>query len=99
VPQGGAAPAVEAAKPPAVQAPGAPAPHVSGMPGPVPQEPGGGKPTRITLDQAEALAQANDIAGCRDAAQQMRRAGAAMPPALIALAGLRLDLLKAGQQP
>jgi hypothetical protein len=46
------------------------------------------------LQQAEALAQSNDIRGCRDAAQQMRRAGVALPPALIALAGLRLELLE-----
>ena len=43
---------------------------------------------------AEALAQANDIRACRDAAQHMRRAGVALPPALIALAGLKLELLE-----
>jgi hypothetical protein len=51
------------------------------------------------LQQAEALAQANDIRGCRDAAQVMRRAGVALPPALIALAGLRLELLEGKKAP
>jgi hypothetical protein len=52
----------------------------------------------MSVQQAEALAQANDIRGCRDAAQQMRRAGVALPAGLIALAGLRLDLLEARPQ-
>jgi hypothetical protein len=47
----------------------------------------------MPLEQAEALAQANDIGACRDAAQKIRRAGAAMPEALIALAGMKLELL------
>ena len=38
-----------------------------------------------------AAAAANDIAGCRSTAQEMRRAGVAMPPALIALAALELE--------
>jgi hypothetical protein len=48
----------------------------------------------MPLEQAEALAQANDIAACRDAAQKIRRAGALMPESLIALAGLKLELLQ-----
>jgi len=48
----------------------------------------------LALQDAETLAQSNDIRGCREAAQRMRRAGAALPPALIALAGLRLELLQ-----
>jgi len=47
----------------------------------------------MPIEEAEALAQANDIGKCRDAAQKIRRAGAAMPDALIALAGMKLDLL------
>ena len=34
---------------------------------------------RCSLQEAEALAQANDIRGCRDAAQKLRLAGVAMP--------------------
>ena len=36
-------------------------------------------------------AAANDIAACRSTAQEMRRAGVGMPPALIALAALELE--------
>jgi hypothetical protein len=98
VPQGTAAPAVEAQKaPPAPQA--TTAPQVSGQTAPIPQSPKAENSPRIPVEQAESMAQANDIAGCRDAAQRMRRAGLTMPPGLIALAGLRLDLLQAGQQP
>ena len=49
------------------------------------------KPTPAMVDKAEAAAAANDIAGCRSTAQEMRRAGVAMPPALIALAALDLE--------
>ena len=55
---------------------------------------GKGKIVDWLSQQAEGLAQANDIRRCREAAQQMRRAGIALPPALIALAGLRLELLE-----
>jgi hypothetical protein len=48
----------------------------------------------MPVEQAEALAQANNIGDCRDAAQKIRRAGAAMPEALIALAGMRIELLQ-----
>jgi hypothetical protein len=53
----------------------------------------------VSLQEAEALAQGNNIAGCRDAAQKVRRAGADMPPALIALAGLKLELLQQAATP
>jgi hypothetical protein len=49
------------------------------------------KPTAAMVDKALAAAAANDIAGCRSTAQEMRRAGVAMPPALIALAALELE--------
>jgi hypothetical protein len=52
------------------------------------------QPQQVTLEQAQALAQASDLSGCQKAAQQMRRAGVALPPALIALSGLREDLLR-----
>ena len=65
----------------------------SGQSAPIPQAPSVKAPA-ISLAQAEELAGANNIAGCREAAQRVRRAGAAMPPALIALAGLKLELLQ-----
>ena len=49
------------------------------------------KPTPAMVDKALAAAAANDIAACRSTAQEMRRAGVAMPPALIALAALDLE--------
>jgi hypothetical protein len=49
------------------------------------------KPTPTMVAQAQAAAAGNDIAACRSVAQDMRRAGVAMPPALIALAGLELE--------
>lgn len=48
------------------------------------------KESVITLEKAEALADANDIAECQGAARKMRVAGIAMPPPLIALAALDL---------
>ena len=50
--------------------------------------------SRALVDRAEASARANDIAGCRGAAQEMRRAGVPLPPSLIALAGLQLKHLQ-----
>ena len=94
MPQGAGAPAVEAAQGAPAATQGSTAPQASGMPAPIPQGENPGRPAPANLQQAEALAQSNDIRGCRDAAQQMRRAGVALPPALIALAGLRLELLE-----
>lgn len=48
------------------------------------------KPTPAMVEKAQAAAAGNDIAACRSTAQDMRRAGVAMPPALIALAALDL---------
>jgi hypothetical protein len=42
----------------------------------------------VSLADVEPLAGANDLAGCRDAAQKLRRAGAKMPEPLLALAAL-----------
>ncbi|OQM73901.1 hypothetical protein [Manganibacter manganicus] len=45
----------------------------------------------LTIDAAQKLADANDIAQCQKAAREMRVAGVAMPPPLIALAALDLQ--------
>ncbi|HEV2605937.1 MAG TPA: hypothetical protein VGU24_19995 [Microvirga sp.] len=66
------------------------------MSAPIPQAPTpqtAPKPA-ISLEQAEALARENNIAGCRDAAQQARRAGVPLPAGLIALAGLKIEALQ-----
>jgi hypothetical protein len=95
VPQGGSATAVEAPRNTGVPAgQNATAPQTSGQSAPIPQAPAPAKAPPVSLQQAEALAGANDIAGCRAAAQTMRKAGVAMPGGLLALAGLRLDLLQ-----
>ncbi|MGB3540130.1 MAG: hypothetical protein WBA42_18415 [Mesorhizobium sp.] len=44
----------------------------------------------LTIEAAQKLADANDIAQCQKAAREMRVAGVAMPPPLIALAALDL---------
>jgi hypothetical protein len=55
------------------------------------------KPSPAAVEKAHAAAGSNDIAGCRSAAQEMRRAGVALPPPLIALAGLDLKYHQAAQ--
>lgn len=67
------------------------APQQSGISAPVPKapEPKKTKPS-ITLEQAKALAESNDVAGCQEAARRERRAGVDMPPALMSLAALDL---------
>lgn len=54
------------------------------------------KETVMTVEAAEQLATANDIAACQDMARQMRVAGVAMPPPLIALAALDLQYQQTG---
>ncbi|MBA3448439.1 MAG: hypothetical protein H0T56_12700 [Pseudaminobacter sp.] len=49
------------------------------------------KESVITVEKAEELATANDIAVCQDMARRMRVAGVSMPPPLIALAALDLQ--------
>jgi hypothetical protein len=44
-------------------------------------------------EQARATAGGGDPRACRDAAQQLRRAGAVMPAPLLALSALKPDLL------
>jgi hypothetical protein len=68
------------------------APQTSGLSAPIPAAPEVTKkaPT-MTLDEGQALADANDVAGCQQAARSMRREGVDMPPALIALAALDIQ--------
>jgi hypothetical protein len=80
------------------QSQAATAPQTSGQPAPIPTAAPAAKPPPVPLPEAEALAAANDIRGCRDAAQKIRRAGVAMPPPLLALAGLRLEVLETAQR-
>jgi hypothetical protein len=65
----------------------------SGFTAPVPQDNTASTASKLSSEQAQALASAHDLAGCQHAAQQMRRAGVALPPGLLALAALREDLL------
>jgi hypothetical protein len=100
----GAAPGAPAASPQAATAaqpgaPGSPAaqgagPSVqaSGQPAPVPQAATAPKPS-MSLEDAETLARANDLRGCQEGAQKMRRAGVALPAGLLALAALKPELL------
>ena len=50
----------------------------------------------MTLEEGQALASSNDIAGCKGAAQSMRREGVDMPPALMALAALDMQYQQSG---
>jgi hypothetical protein len=51
------------------------------------------------IETAQALLTSNDLHGCQDAVRHMRRAGAALPPGLLALAALRDDLLISATAP
>lgn len=79
--------------------PGQTAPRVdtpqqqSGLQAPIPNPSQGTPPSRISIEQAQGLANANDQRGCQQATRQMRLAGVALPPSLLALAALREDLL------
>ena len=67
------------------------APQTSGLSAPIPKPPD--PPTKkpsMTLEEAQALAAANDIAGCQAAARKTRREGVDMPLPLLALAALDL---------
>jgi hypothetical protein len=66
----------------------------SGIVAPVPPPESGQKPPFVTLEQARAYVNANDVLACQVAARQMRRACVPMPDGLIALAALRPDLLR-----
>ena len=49
------------------------------------------KDSVLSVAEAEDLAGANDIAACQAAARELRLAGVAMPPPLLALAALDLQ--------
>jgi hypothetical protein len=54
---------------------------------------------QVGLDRAQALLNGNDLKGCQKAAREMRRAGAALPAGLLALAALREELLVKSRAP
>ena len=81
----------------AAQPAGGQAPQVSGQSAPIPQTPIAPQPARITLEEASTYADANNLRACQDARQQVRRAGTALPPGLIALAALKPELLASGE--
>lgn len=54
-------------------------------------------PSAASIEQGDAVAGANDIAGCQRVARQIRRDGVVMPSPLISLAALDLKLLEAAQ--
>lgn len=110
-PQGGSASqatgqssvAVEApkSKEPGQEASGQNAPQASGMSAPI-SAPSGQAPAKeekASLDDVKALAQNNDLGGCRSVAQRMRRAGVVMPAPLLALAALKLPDQQPSRQP
>jgi hypothetical protein len=51
----------------------------------------------LSLAQAEELARADDIAACQRAARELRLAGVAMPPPLLALTALDLQYQQGGE--
>jgi hypothetical protein len=69
----------------------------SGVSAPVPQRENASAPVKLSLEEARSLAGAHDLRGCQKAVQQMRRAGVALPPGLLAIAALRDDLV--GEMP
>lgn len=96
-PQGAAQ---NAAAPPGAS-PGAPPPpaHPSGQAAQpaAPAPPPAPKPTPAAVEKAENAARDNNLHACRDAAQEMRRAGVAMPAPLLALAALDPKFFEGGQ--
>jgi hypothetical protein len=84
----GQSPAVTQAQP----APAAP-PAQAAAPA-APATPPAPKPSPAAIEKAETAARDNNLAGCRGAAQEMRRAGVALPAPLIALAGLDLKFFE-----
>jgi hypothetical protein len=54
------------------------------------------KDSVMSVSEAEELASANDIAACQDAARELRLAGVAMPPPLLALTALDLQYQQTG---
>lgn len=74
------------------------APQKSGMSAPVPTD-GESVPEKsvVSVAEAEELARANDIAGCQAAFRELRIAGVAVPPPLLALAALDLQYQSTAQ--
>jgi hypothetical protein len=75
-----------------------PAQQAAAPPPAAPATPPAPKPSPAAVEKAQAAARDNNIAGCKGAAQEMRRAGVALPPPLIALAGLDLKFLEGAPQ-
>lgn len=71
--------------------------QTSGLTAPVPPAQGAAPAPAITLEEGQALAAAGNVRGCQEATQKLRRAGAALPPPLIALAALKPELLSASR--
>ncbi|MEA2841763.1 MAG: hypothetical protein QOF41_3093 [Methylobacteriaceae bacterium] len=90
---GGPPPAAgDAAKPPA-----APAPQQAAAPA-APAAPPAPKPTAAQIEKVEAAARDHNFQGCRDSAQEMRKAGIVIAPPLLALAALDLKFFDADQK-
>jgi hypothetical protein len=70
---------------------GAPSATVTAPPSPI-------KPSAIQIERVEAASRDHNIQGCRDAAQDMRRSGIAMPDVLLALAALDVKFFEIGQR-
>jgi hypothetical protein len=70
---------------------GAPSASVTVAPSPI-------KPNATQIERIEAAARDHSFQRCRDAAQDMRRAGIAMPTSLLALAALDLKFFEGGQR-
>lgn len=71
----------------------------TGAPAATPAAPAAPKPSAENVQQIENAAGANDLQGCRAAAQTMRRAGVVMPGPLLALAAMSPKLLEAASRP
>lgn len=72
---------------------------VKDAPAATPAAPAAPKPSAENVQQIENAAGANDLQGCRAAAQTMRRAGVVMPGPLLALAAMSPKLLGAASRP
>lgn len=57
------------------------------------------RPDPDSVSRADQAAASNDLRGCRDVAQSLRRSGVAMPAPLLALAAMDLKLLEAAKAP
>jgi hypothetical protein len=97
-PGGGGPPPSDAAKPPAppaqqqAAAPAQPAAPAAPAAPPTP------KPTAAQIERVETAQRDHNLQGCRDAAQEMRKAGIVIPPPLLALAALNLKFFDTDQK-